>query len=344
MSDLDRFLERKSVLEEELKGNEDNWGIRKELAHLLYNQGYTKEAADLVWTAPEIPSIDLEIAFAAKVVGKARPSRAIRLLNTIMRQNQGKAVQSLGLANALLHHGMVMQAARFYGAAIEADPDLVTPDLEHFLLWIDDSERLWGDFKEELPKLEQLPWIKRNAEEADRLKKSMDGHTTPISIPGLQRAAVEEAIHPVYVQSDRLRAEVTPPPAVTIPINRVNPKDVVIDSERGAAQPISAAEAAAAAGPVSESVGTPLPQIPVSEALVPTPLVPPGGQAVRSVFPANQPATSTPHPLISQPIPVEPAADTTPVATPVPAPAPTGPTLSKTKTQGLSDGKIRVNR
>ena len=101
----------------------------------------------------------------------------------------------------------------------------------------------------------------------------------------------------------------------------------------------AAAEAAAAAGPVSESVDTPLPRIPVSEALVPTPLVPPGGQTVRSVFPANQPATSTPHPLISQPIPVEPAADT-----PVPAPTPTGPTLSKTKTQGLSDGKIRVNR
>ncbi len=295
MSDFDQFLQKRESLEDKLEANPNDWEVRKELAHLLYNQGHTKEAANLVWRAPEIPSVDLEIAFAAKVLGKGKPAKAIRLLTEVQRLNQGKAVQNLGLANALLHHGMVMQAARFYGAAIELDPDLVSPDIEHFLLWIDDTEKMWGDFDEELPKLEELPWIKRSAEDAEKLKKSLDGHTTPISIPGLQRAAAEEAMHSVYVQSEQLKASVTPPPAVTIPMDRVKPEHVVIDNERGAGQPMGAKEIADARGPVSSSTGASLPQGPNSPQVTPSPLVPPGGQTVRAVVPTS--SGNSPAPL-----------------------------------------------
>lgn len=313
MSTINIFEKQKEILGTRIENNAGDWDSRKQLAHLLYNQGYTREAADLVWAAPQIPSIDLELAFAAKVLGKGRPSYAIRLLNAVQSNNRGKAVQNLALANALLSYGMVMQAARFYGAAIDLDPELVNPDLEHFLLWVDDTESLWGDFQDDLPKLEVLPWVKRSADEIARLNQTMHGHTTPISIPGLQQAAAEEAIHDLYVQSHRLEAVITPPPAVTIPLDRVNPKDILIDNDRGAEQPITAAQAA----PVSAAMGVGLPQAPP-----PTARLVVGqaayGQTVRSLQPV--------------------------LAQAVPTPVPTGPIMQPTRTQLLSDGKISIRR
>ena len=101
----------------------------------MYNEGKTKQAAEIVWDAPEIPSIDLELGFAAKVLGKGAPQEGHPSAQqpTRTQQRQGRCKTSR-LANALLHYGMVMQAARFYGAAFADDPSLVNPDLEHFLL------------------------------------------------------------------------------------------------------------------------------------------------------------------------------------------------------------------
>jgi len=226
-----------SLLRAALTKDADNWQQRKKLAHLLYNQGKTKEAAEIVWEAPQIPSIDLELGFAIKVLAKGAPRKAIRLLSSIQENNQGKAVQNLGLANALMHYGMVMEAARFYGAAVAESSDLASADLEHFLLWTDDREKIWGDFDEEKPNLGELPWMKRDAKEAAQLAKSMRGHTTPVKIPDLQEVSAEKVVHEMYVQSSNKGVEATPPPAVTIPMDRVSPKDVVVDAKLGAAQP-----------------------------------------------------------------------------------------------------------
>src|SRR6478735_8642068 len=165
-----------------------DWEFRKQMAHSLYDQGYFKEAAEVLWAIAEIPSIDVELAFAARVLAKASPRKAIRLLTALLEHNRGKAVQNLGLANALLHHGMVLQAARFYGAALEADPSLGNPDLEHFLLWTDDEETLWGDFQNRRPKLGELPWMKRDPLEALKLTSRINQHTTPVSLPNLKPA------------------------------------------------------------------------------------------------------------------------------------------------------------
>ncbi|MDA1005283.1 MAG: hypothetical protein O3A87_02205 [Verrucomicrobia bacterium] len=338
-------LETYEELTAKLDADPGDWDTRKDLAHLLYNENRTKEAADLVWGAPEIPGIDLELGFAVKVLGKGRPSLAIRLLNEIQRLNQGKTAQNLGLANALLHHGMVMQAARFYGAAIELDPEIVNPDMEHFLLWIDDTEKLWGNFKEVRPTLEDLPWIKRDAEQAEFLKKSMKGHTTPISIPGLKRALAEEALHGMYIQSDHLGDEVSPPPAVTIPIDRVNPEHIIIDNERGAGRPMTAEEIRADAGSVSETTGVALPKI-AQQITPPAPMLQPAASTVRS-------AQSAPVPLAVQAAQsagaVPPPVRTVPLATPPPAsgppaPAPTVQIQQPGKTQLLADGKLRLPR
>ena len=179
----------RQTLLEMLEGDPSDWKTRKTYVRLLFDSGETLEAAEVLWRAPEIPSVDFDIAFAARVLAKGAPRRAIRLLTAVLEQNRGRPAQSLGIANALLHHGMVMQAARFYGAAIEADPsgggELLNPDLEHFLLWVDDTAKLWGDFEGQRDRLDDLPWMKRDEEEAERLRKAMKGHTTPIRVPHL---------------------------------------------------------------------------------------------------------------------------------------------------------------
>jgi hypothetical protein len=143
-------------------------------------------------------------------------------------------VQNLGLANALLHHGMVLQAARFYGAAMEADPTLGNPDLEHFILWTDDEESLWGNFKNRRPTLGELPWMKRSMEESMRLTASISRHTTPIKVASLAPALGEELSNELYEQTPAKSAQPSPPPAVTIPMDRVAPKDRLFDADLGA--------------------------------------------------------------------------------------------------------------
>lgn len=220
-------------LRETLENDPADWDARKQLAHLLYDEGSFQEAADLVWATDEIPNIDLELAFAARVLAKASPRKAIRLLTALLELNKGKAVQNLGLANGLLHHGMVLQAARFYGAALEADPSLANPDLEHFILWTDDEESLWGDFKRRSPKLGELPWM-RDPKEALKLTSKISQHTTPIKVASLKAAAGEELNFDLYQQTSEKGAKPSPPPAVTIPMDRVDPKDRLFDDELGA--------------------------------------------------------------------------------------------------------------
>ena len=210
-----------------------DWESRKRLAHLMYDRGSYQEAADLIWGVAEIPNIDIELAFAARILAKAAPRKAIRLLTALLEQNRGKAVQNLGLANALLHHGMVLQAARFYGAALEADPSLGNPDLEHFILWTDDEEKLWGDFKRRRPQLGELPWM-RDPKMAMTLTNRISLHTTPIKLPSLKPAAGEELTNDLYLQEPQRGMQPTPPPAVTIPMDRVDPKYRRFDSEMGA--------------------------------------------------------------------------------------------------------------
>ena len=305
-----------SHLQDVRDDNPTDWETRKKLAQLLYNDGKTKEAAELVWEAPELPSIDLELGFAIKVLGKGAPRKAIRLLTKIQEHNKGKAVQNLGLANALMHYGMVMQAARFYGAALSEDPSLASSDLEHFLLWTDDREKIWGNFKEEKPKLGELPWMKRDAKEAEQLKKAMQGHTTPIKIPDLEEVTAEQVVHKMYVQSARPGSDPTPPPAVTIPMDRVDSKHVVVDPKMGAAQPVSVEQAAAATGPTGSTTDQPLPPVAKPAAINPN--------VVRPTIPAKVDEAQKPQ--------VAPTQLLTP-AKPQPS-----------NTQLLADGKIVLNR
>jgi tetratricopeptide (TPR) repeat protein len=278
-------------LRETLRNNPADWETRKQLAHLLYDQGSFLEAADVIWEVDEIPSIDLELAFAARVLAKASPRKAIRLLTALLEHNRGKAVQNLGLANALLHHGMVLQAARFYGAALEADPSLGNPELEHFILWTDDEETIWGDFKNRQPKLGELPWMKRDPRGAMKLTSRISHHTTPVKLPTLKPAAGEDLHNDLYQQKPEHGAEPSPPPAVTIPLDRVDPKYRLYDSELGApSKPEAPGRTAAAVG---KEPAKPAPPAAVPP-LAPMRTMPPITAPFAAPVPTNRPKPTLP--------------------------------------------------
>ncbi|BCX47523.1 hypothetical protein HAHE_14310 [Haloferula helveola] len=247
-------------LRDAVKNDPSDWEARKSLAHRLYDSGEFGDAAHVIWDAEEIPSVDLELAFAARVLAKAAPRKSIRLLTALLEHNKGKAVQNLGLANALMHHGMVLQAARFYGAALEADPSFANPELEHFILWTDDEESLWGDFKNRKPKLGELPWMKRDPKEAMKLTSKVSHHTSPVKVPNLEPAAGEELENDMYQQEAKKGADPSPPPAVTIPVDRVDPKHRRFDSEMGAPDAGKAKKAE-----TSEPAESPKPEAEVAE-------------------------------------------------------------------------------
>ena len=225
---------RELKMRETLAKDPSDWETRRSLAFFLYGQGAFQEAADIIWDADEIPSIDIELAFAVRILSKASPRKAIRLLVSLLEHNRGKAVQNMGLANALLHHGMVLQAARFYGAAMEIDSSLVNPDLEHFILWTDDEETIWGGFEERRPDLGELPWMKRDPAEALELTSKIGLHTTPIRLPKHDAVAAENLSNELYQQKAEKGAAPSPPPSVTIPMDRVQPKDRLYDAHLGA--------------------------------------------------------------------------------------------------------------
>ncbi len=131
-----------NILIETLKVNPELWETRKKTAEILYNDEQYAEASEVLWGAPEIPSTDTDIAFVIKIVSRAQPNRAIRMIYEIVRRNNGKPAKNMAVARALNDIGMYMQAARFYGAALASDPSLFDLGFERQALWLDDSKRL----------------------------------------------------------------------------------------------------------------------------------------------------------------------------------------------------------
>ncbi len=316
-------------LHQRLLADPSDWDTRRRLAHALYDRDAFLEAAETIWQSEQIPNIDVDLAFAARVLSKAQPRRAIRLLTAVLEMNRGKAVQNLGMANALLHHGLVLQAVRFYGAALEVDSSLVNPELEHFILWTDDEMRLWADFTDRRPKLGDLPWIVRDPKEALKLTQSVSLHTTPIFVPKLPAVPGEQLTNVLYRQDAEKNAKITPPPAVTIPIDRVDPKHRRFDDKYGATSvssgdaresshiagrspTIRPMEAAPAADPAA-ALDAPI-QVPVAQPVHPSY---PAPAAQQNIYPQAQP-----QPVYPQAVPQQYQPAAAPYQPVIPAPLP----------------------
>ncbi len=174
--------------------NPADWTGRKEAAHKLYEEGYYLEAADTVWNAPEMPSTDMDVAFAVKIVSRARPNRSIRLVYEVLRRNTGKPEQNMALARAFSLIGLPMLASRFYGAALTADTGKFDIGFEQQSLWFDDSGSLleaWGDSSTDIkpPFSKPVEAFLGNAINFADLTRDLPQEMSPVTGPVSNRVA-----------------------------------------------------------------------------------------------------------------------------------------------------------
>ena len=188
----ERLLFDEIFLREKLTHNPVDWDTRLFLADGLYDKEAYADAAEVIWTAKYIPCNDLDLALSIRILAKAQPRKAIRLLTAILELNQGKAVHNMAMASAMMHYGMVLEAVRFYGAALEVDPTLVSPDLEYFLLCFDDKTSMRGLLEKKLPKIGQVPRALHDPREALTLNSRLCLHEMPICLTDLAIAPGEE--------------------------------------------------------------------------------------------------------------------------------------------------------
>jgi hypothetical protein len=129
-----------------------NWIVRKEAALKLYEAGEFLEAANVVWQTPEIPSTDMDVAFAVKMISRARPNRSIRLVYELWSHNAGKAEQNIAMANVFNLIGFPMLAMRCYGAAMALNDKYFDIGFESESFLADDSKVLaseWGKSRDQ---------------------------------------------------------------------------------------------------------------------------------------------------------------------------------------------------
>lgn len=209
----DRLPFDETYLRERLGGNPNEWETRIRLADGLYEKEAYAEAAEVIWSAKYIPSNDLDIALAIHILGKAQPRKAIRLLSAVLEYNRGNPSHNMAMANAMLHFGMILQAIRFYGAALEVDPTLVNPDIEYFILWSDDKSTMRGMFEKNLNKIGQVSRKIRGPKEELNLNSRMSLYSAPICLTDLVPTPGEEFKHEFYDQATPLN--IAPPTPIS---------------------------------------------------------------------------------------------------------------------------------
>lgn len=188
----DRLPFDEVYLREKLTHNPADWDTRLLFADGLYEKEAYAEAAEVIWSGKYVPSNDLDLALSIRILAKAQPRKAIRLLTAVLELSQGKPAYNLAMAAAMLHYGMVLQATRFYGAAVEADPNSVNPDLEYFILNSDEKSTMPGLLGKKLPKVGQIHRLVRDPREALVLSTRLSISNNPICLSDLAIAAGEE--------------------------------------------------------------------------------------------------------------------------------------------------------
>ena len=236
------------ILIQTLELNPELWETRKKTAEILFDEERYVEAADVLWSAPEIPSTDIDVAFAIKIISRARPNRAIRMIYEIVRRNDGKPAKNMAVARALNEIGMYMQASRFYGAALASEPSLFDLGFERQALWLDDSNRLIDEWQKSDPEFKPP---------LDVPRQDIHGGTiTPVEIPEeLAGLAQTDNIQIPVVQEDQ--ATIRPNPFVAsppVPAQAITPialQPIALEAETAATpSPIKIAYSSSVLAPV----------------------------------------------------------------------------------------------
>lgn len=182
----------------------DDWAMRRKVAKVLFDARYYRDASQMIWSAPEIPPNGEDIVFSARIVAKGQPTRAMRLINTVIDKNLGQPEENLDMAKLFMKADMPLQAIRFYGAAVALDAKLIDERFEVCLLNADVESLPWTD--EVMG--EDFPWEgPRQADDAEPLFEDQEAHeallnglTQPVPLkatpsqPGQGTARVEARV------------------------------------------------------------------------------------------------------------------------------------------------------
>ena len=171
----------------------DDWAMRKKAALVLFDAGFFADASQVIWDAPEIPPEGAEYVFSARIVGKGQPTRAMRLMHTLIQQNKDNPSENIALAKLFVKANMPLQAIRLYGAAVAADASLAEEEFELSLLRADVEPVSWADTVRQ----ENFPWdppenpqeIELDDGHSEEDAALLSGLTQPVPI----RAAMSEA-------------------------------------------------------------------------------------------------------------------------------------------------------
>jgi len=176
--------------------NPEDWTTRKRVVQVMYDAGFYREASKMIWSAPEIPPAGEEVIFAARIVAKGQPTRAMRLFSTLIDNNISQPEENLAMAKLLMKAGMVYQAIRFYGAATALDSRLADETFELSLVNADSEGGSW----KELVASEDFPWegpAMMNSEPvdvaADAYAELLNGATQPVPMKAPVREKIERS-------------------------------------------------------------------------------------------------------------------------------------------------------
>lgn len=169
-----------------------DWDTRFLYADGLFDKQSYADAAEIVWSGRFLPSNDLDIALAIRILAQAQPRKAIRLISAVLLLNQGKPAHNMAMAAALLHYGLVAQAIRFYAAALEYDATLVNADMEHLILKADDKGAMLRLLQKKIPDIGQVQRKLRDFTDALDLSTRVNLHADPIPLHDLAIAAGEQ--------------------------------------------------------------------------------------------------------------------------------------------------------
>jgi hypothetical protein len=164
--------------------NPDDWQTRKKVVQVLYESEFYRDASTMVWSAPEIPPVCEDVIFAARVVSKSQPTRAMRLFGKVVEKNLDHPEENLAMAKLLVKAGMPYQAIRFYGAATALDSKLVDENFELCLVGADNDNGNWS----ELVSGEGFPW---DGPEPMKSVESEDGDTEVEAYANLLNGATQ---------------------------------------------------------------------------------------------------------------------------------------------------------
>ncbi|MDB9741761.1 tetratricopeptide repeat protein [Akkermansiaceae bacterium] len=209
-----------SILLATLEENPSLWETRKKTAKLLYDEEQYEAASEIIWNAPEIPSVDHDVAFTIQMIAKVKPNRAIRLIHEVLKRNQNKPEKSMAMAKALNKLGLYMEAARFYGAAVANDLERYDEAFERQMLWIDDSKQILQEWRD-TDQISDIPLTSHqdvSTAPSATNRSFLDSETSRAATPQSSIPEQRQAPQPHINQQQPARATEAPQPVASEPL------------------------------------------------------------------------------------------------------------------------------